>query len=73
MVESARAVGTDLVMPEKGMLTDTLFEQTRTASLRVATWVLDEPEELQALARFELCGFASNRPAVMMDAVRERA
>jgi glycerophosphoryl diester phosphodiesterase len=73
VVEGARAVGTDLVMPEKGMLTDALFEQTRAASLRVATWVLDEPEELQALARFELYGFASNRPAVMMDAVRERA
>jgi glycerophosphoryl diester phosphodiesterase len=72
VLEGARAVGTDLVMPEKGMLTDALFERTRAAGLRVATWVLDEPEELAAVARFELYGFASNRPAVMMDAVRER-
>ena len=73
VVEGAREVGTDLVMPEKSMLSDALFALTRAASLRVATWVLDEPEELAALARFELYGFASNRPAVMMDAVRERA
>jgi glycerophosphoryl diester phosphodiesterase len=73
VVEGARAAGTDLVMPEKSMLADALFERTRAASLRVATWVLDEPEEITALARFELYGFATNRPGVMMDAVRERA
>ena len=73
VVAGAREVGTDLVMPEKGLLTDALFAATRAAALRVATWVLDAPEELEALARFELYGFATNRPGVMMDAVRERA
>ena len=34
---------------------------------------VDDPEELAALARFELYGFASNRPGVLIDAVRERA
>jgi glycerophosphoryl diester phosphodiesterase len=72
VVAGAREVGTDLVMPEKGLLTDALFAATRAAALRVATWVLDAPEELEALARFELYGFATNRPGVMMDAVRER-
>jgi len=73
VVAGAREVGTDLVMPEKGLLTEGLFAATRAAALRVATWVLDAPEELEALARFELHGFATNRPGVMMDAVRERA
>jgi glycerophosphoryl diester phosphodiesterase len=73
VVTGAREAGTDLVMPEKSMLTEALFERTRAAGLRVATWVLDEPEELAALSAFELYGFASNRPGVLMDAVRENA
>jgi glycerophosphoryl diester phosphodiesterase len=73
VVAGAREAGTDLVMPEKSMLTEALFERARAAGLRVATWVLDEPEELAALSGFELYGFASNRPGVLMDAVRDNA
>ena len=43
-------VGSDLVMPEKGMLSDELRDRARAAGLKVATWVVDEPEELRDLA-----------------------
>jgi glycerophosphoryl diester phosphodiesterase len=58
-------------MPEKGMLTDALRDRAREAGLRLATWVVDDPEELRELARFDLYGVASNRPGVMLDAIRE--
>lgn len=72
VVEGAREVGTDLVLPEKRLLSEQMFAATRAAGLRVATWVIDEPAELEALQRFELYGFATNRPGVLMDVVRER-
>jgi glycerophosphoryl diester phosphodiesterase len=71
VLAGARDVGTDLVMPEKGMLSDDLRERAREAGLKVATWVVDDPAELPGLARFELYGIASNRPGVLLEAVRE--
>jgi glycerophosphoryl diester phosphodiesterase len=71
VLAGAREVASELVMPEKGMLTDALRDRAREAGLRLATWVVDDPEELRELARFDLYGVASNRPGVMLDAIRE--
>jgi glycerophosphoryl diester phosphodiesterase len=72
VLEGARAVASDLVMPEKRMLSDVLRDRVRAAGLKLGTWVVDEPEELQVLARFELFGVASNRPGVLMEALENR-
>ena len=71
VLAGARAVSTDLVMPEKGMLSDDLRDRAREAGLKVATWVVDDPAELPSLARFELYGIGSNRPGVLLEAIRE--
>jgi glycerophosphoryl diester phosphodiesterase len=71
VVAGAREVGTDLVLPEKGMLGDELLQRTREAGLKLSTWVIDEPEELRSLARFELYGVATNRPRELLDAIWE--
>lgn len=71
VVRGAREVGSALVMPEKQMLTDALLEQTRAAGLKLSTWVVDDAEELRALARFDLYGVATNRPGEMLDALWE--
>jgi glycerophosphoryl diester phosphodiesterase len=73
VLAGAREVACELVMPEKGMLSDDLRDRAREAGLKVATWVVDEPEELAGLARFELYGVGSNRPGVLLDAVRDPA
>lgn len=73
VLEGAREVGCELVMPEKGMLSDALRERAREAGLKVATWVVDDPEELKALARFDLYGIGSNRPGILIEAVRDPA
>jgi len=67
----AREAASELVMPEKGMLSDELRDRAREAGLKLATWVVDDPEELRHLGRFDLYGVASNRPGVMLDAIRE--
>ena len=64
-------MGSVLVMPEKKMLSDALLERTRAAGLKLSTWVVDDPEELRALARFDLYGVATNRPGEMLDALWE--
>jgi len=69
VVEGAREVETDLVMPEKGMLSDELTTAARAAGLKVATWVVDDVEELKELARFDLFGVGSNRPGALLDAI----
>ena len=71
VLPGAREAGTDLVMPEKGMLSLELRDRVRSAGLRLATWVVDEPEELRALAPYGLFGVGSNRPGVLLEAIAE--
>ena len=58
-------------MPHKSQLTDALVERVHAAGLKLATWVVDEPEELKQLARFGLYGVGSNRPGVLLDAIAD--
>jgi hypothetical protein len=44
----------------------------KAAGLKLGTWVVDEPEELFALQRFELFGVASNCPGVLLEALAEK-
>ena len=69
VVAGAREVDTDLVMPEKGMLSEELTLAARKAGIKVATWVVDDVEELKDLARFDLFGVGSNRPGALLDAI----
>jgi len=71
VLEGARAVASRLVMPEKGMLSEALRDQAKRAGLIMATWVVDDPEELRALARFDLYGVGTNRPGAMLEALHE--
>jgi glycerophosphoryl diester phosphodiesterase len=71
VLAGARDVSTDLVMPEKGMLSEELRDRAREAGLKVATWVVDDPAELRALARFDLYGIGTNRPGVLLEAIRD--
>lgn len=71
VLEAARDAGCDLVMPHKSQLSDALVERVRAAGLRLATWVVDEPEELRRLARFGLYGVGSNRPGVLLEAIAD--
>jgi glycerophosphoryl diester phosphodiesterase len=71
VLAAARDVASDLVMPEKGMLSDDLRDRAREAGLKVATWVVDDPAELASLARFDLYGIGSNRPGVLLEAIRD--
>jgi glycerophosphoryl diester phosphodiesterase len=71
VLAGAREVASELVLPEKSMLSDELRDRAREAGLKLATWVVDDPEELRRLGRFDLYGVASNRPGVMLDAIRE--
>jgi glycerophosphoryl diester phosphodiesterase len=67
----AREAGCELVMPHKSQLTDALAERVHAAGLKLATWVVDEPEELRQIARFGLYGVGSNRPGVLIDAIAD--
>lgn len=69
IVAGARDVGSPIVMPEKRLLTEELRDRCRDAGLKVATWVVDDPADLPALARFDLYGIGTNRPGVLMEAL----
>jgi glycerophosphoryl diester phosphodiesterase len=66
----AREAACEVVMPHKRLLSDELRDRAREAGIKVATWVVDEPEELAALARYDLFGIGSNRPGPLLDALR---
>jgi glycerophosphoryl diester phosphodiesterase len=71
VLADAAAAGCGLVMPHKSQLDDALVERVRAAGLKLATWVVDEPEELKRLARFGLYGVGSNRPGVLLEAIAD--
>lgn len=71
VIEGAREIASELVMPFKGMLSVDLRDRAREAGLKVATWVVDDPAELAGLAHYDLYGIGSNRPGVMMEALSE--
>jgi glycerophosphoryl diester phosphodiesterase len=73
MVAAARGLGAELALPYKGLLTDDLLQRSREAGLGLAAWVVDDPGELLELARFELYGIGTNRPAEMLAAIRNAA
>jgi glycerophosphoryl diester phosphodiesterase len=68
-VAASLEVGAQVLMPHKSLLSPRLAEETKTAGLKLATWVVDDPEELPALRRFPLYGVASNRPGVLLEAL----
>jgi glycerophosphoryl diester phosphodiesterase len=71
VLRDASEAGCELVMPHKSQLTDDLVSRLRAAGLKLATWVVDEPEELRQLARFELYGVGSNRPGILLEAIAD--
>ena len=70
-VAACAEVGAQVMMPEKRFLSEEVRDRARSAGLKLATWVVDDPEELRALQRFDLYGVASNRPGVMLEALAE--
>jgi glycerophosphoryl diester phosphodiesterase len=71
MLAGAREAGCEVLLPEKRMLSDELRDRAREAGVKVATWVVDQPDELRTLARFDLYGVGSNRPGVLLEAIRD--
>ena len=71
LIAEARESGSEVVLPYKEQLSDELVSRAKAAGIKVATWVVDEPEELRELRRFNLYGVGSNRPGVLLDAIAD--
>jgi glycerophosphoryl diester phosphodiesterase len=69
VVAIAKEVETDLVMPERSMLTEALRDGVQAAGLKMATWVVDDPADLRELAAYDLYGVGSNCPGILLDAL----
>jgi glycerophosphoryl diester phosphodiesterase len=70
MLLGCHEVAAEICMPEKSLLSDQLRERVREAGIKLATWVVDDPDELRILDRFDLFGVGSNRPAAMLAALK---
>jgi glycerophosphoryl diester phosphodiesterase len=73
VVAGTLEAGGEVAMPEKGMLSDELAARVHEAGIHLATWVVDDPAELAAFARFGLYGVGSNRPGVLIEALADEA
>jgi glycerophosphoryl diester phosphodiesterase len=71
VVAQAREADCEIVMPHKGQINEVLAARVHEAGLKLATWVVDEPQELKALARFGLYGVGSNLPGVLIEAIAD--
>ena len=71
VIADARASGSEVVLPHKSQLSAALVARVHAAGIKLATWVVDEPEELRELARFDLYGVGSNRPGVLLEAIAD--
>jgi glycerophosphoryl diester phosphodiesterase len=66
LVRAARELECALILPEKGMLSPALVARAHDERLDVATWIVDDPQELEALAPLGLVGVGSNRPGALL-------
>ena len=66
IVSVSREVEAGLVLPHKSMLDEALAGAVVAAGLHLGTWVVDDPDELDGLARFELTGVATNDPDALL-------
>jgi glycerophosphoryl diester phosphodiesterase len=71
VLAAARDAACEIVMPHKSQIDEDLAARVHAAGLQLATWVVDDPEELRQLARFGLYGVGSNRPGVLIDAIAD--
>lgn len=71
VVADARASGSEVVLPHKSQLSDALVARVREAGLKLSTWVVDDPQELRALAGFGVYGVGSNCPGLLLDAIAD--
>jgi glycerophosphoryl diester phosphodiesterase len=71
VLADARATASEVVLPHKSQLSDDLVSRVHAAGIALATWVVDEPEELRELARFDLYAVGSNRPGVLLEAIAD--
>jgi len=71
ILAAADEAGCELVMPHKSQLSDALADRVHAADLKLATWVVDDPDELKRLARFGLYGVGTNRPGALLDAIAD--
>jgi len=70
MMAAVRDVAAEVALPEKDLLSDELRDRSREAGVKLATWVVDDPGDLERLARFDLFGIASNRPGLLLDTLK---
>jgi glycerophosphoryl diester phosphodiesterase len=70
MLAGAREVASDLVLPSVELLSEDLRDRAREAGIKVATWVVDSVSLLRDVARFDLYGVATNKPGLILDAVK---
>jgi glycerophosphoryl diester phosphodiesterase len=71
VVRQTRDAGCGIVMPHKSQLSDAIAAPVHEAGWKLATWVVDDPEELKAIGRFDLYGVGSNRPGVLLQALAD--
>jgi glycerophosphoryl diester phosphodiesterase len=71
ILATAREAGCEIVMPHKSQIAEPLVSRAREAGLKLATWVVDDPAELKALAAFGLYGIGTNRPGVLLEAIAD--
>jgi glycerophosphoryl diester phosphodiesterase len=72
IVAGARDAGCEIVMPHKHILSEELASRLRAERLALATWVVDDPDELKALSRYGLYGVGSNRPGALLEALESQ-
>ena len=70
-IAAAKDAGCAVVMPHKSQIGEEMAARTRAEGLLLATWVVDDAEELKQLARFDLYGVGSNRPGVLLEAIAD--
>ena len=71
MIPAARDAGCGVVMPHKSRINEELATLVHGAGLKLATWVVDDPAELERLARFGLYAVGTNRPGVLLQALAD--
>jgi glycerophosphoryl diester phosphodiesterase len=66
MVAIGLDIEADLVLPHRSMLDAALAGAIRGAGLRLGTWIVDDPDDLDSLVHFGLAGVGTNDPGRLL-------
>jgi glycerophosphoryl diester phosphodiesterase len=70
-IEKAQSIGARQILPRADLVTRGLVEEAHRADMQVATWTVNEPEQMRALIATGVNGIMTNYPDRLCEVIEQ--